>query len=54
MSNDTWKAVAELLAPMLKKTLFVAVSRVAALESIPAPAAKAADGARVEAVDKAA
>ena len=30
MSNNTSKAVAELLAPMLKKTLFVAISRVAA------------------------
>lgn len=30
MSNDTKKAVAELLAPMLKKTLFVAISRAAA------------------------
>jgi hypothetical protein len=30
MSNDTRKAVAELLAPMLKKTLFVAINRVAA------------------------
>ncbi|HXN26836.1 MAG TPA: YciI family protein [Candidatus Acidoferrales bacterium] len=30
MSNDSGKAVAELLAPMLKKTLFVAISRVAA------------------------
>jgi uncharacterized protein YciI len=29
-SNETKKAVAELLAPMLKKTLFVAISRVAA------------------------
>ena len=33
MSNDTRKAVTELLAPMLKKTLFVAVSRVAAAPS---------------------
>ena len=30
MPNNTNKAVAELLAPMLKKTLFVAISRVAA------------------------
>ena len=30
MSNDTRKTVAELLAPMLKKTLFVAINRVAA------------------------
>ena len=30
MSGDTKAAVAELLAPMLKKTLFVALSRVAA------------------------
>jgi len=30
MSNDTSKAVAELLAPMLEKTLFVAINRVAA------------------------
>lgn len=30
MSNNTSKAAAELLAPMLKKTLFVAISRVAA------------------------
>lgn len=30
MSNNTSKAVAELFAPMLKKTLFVAISRVAA------------------------
>jgi hypothetical protein len=30
MSNNASKAVAELLAPMLKKTLFVAISRVAA------------------------
>jgi uncharacterized protein YciI len=30
MSNDTRKTVSELLAPMLKKTLFVAISRVAA------------------------
>jgi uncharacterized protein len=30
MSNNSSKAVAELLAPMLKKTLFVAISRVAA------------------------
>ena len=30
MSNNTSKAVPELLAPMLKKTLFVAISRVAA------------------------
>jgi uncharacterized protein len=30
MPNDTGKAVAELLAPMLKKTLFVAINRVAA------------------------
>ena len=30
MSNNTCKAVAELLAPMLKKTLFVAINRVAA------------------------
>jgi hypothetical protein len=33
MSNDTRKAVAELLAPMLKKTLFVAINRVAAPDS---------------------
>jgi hypothetical protein len=30
MSNDTRKTVAELLVPMLKKTLFVAINRVAA------------------------
>jgi uncharacterized protein len=30
MSSDTKKAIAELLAPMLKKTLFVAINRVAA------------------------
>jgi len=30
MSNTTSKAVAELLAPMLQKPLFVAISRVAA------------------------
>jgi uncharacterized protein len=30
MSKDTRKAAAELLAPMLKKTLFVAINRVAA------------------------
>ena len=30
MSNNTGKAVVELLAPMLKKTFFVAISRVAA------------------------
>jgi uncharacterized protein YciI len=30
MPNDTRKAVAELLAPMLKKTLFVAINHVAA------------------------
>ena len=30
MSNDTRNRVAELLAPMLKKTLFVAINRVAA------------------------
>jgi uncharacterized protein YciI len=30
MSNDTRKTVAELLRPMLKKTLFVAINRVAA------------------------
>ncbi|MGA2456039.1 MAG: YciI family protein [Terriglobales bacterium] len=30
MSNDSRKTVAELLAPMLKKTLFAAISRVAA------------------------
>ena len=30
MSNDSPKAVAELLLPMLQKTLFVAISRVAA------------------------
>jgi hypothetical protein len=30
MSDDTRTAVAELLAPMLKKTLFVAINRVAA------------------------
>jgi len=30
MCNDTKTAVAELLAPMLKKTLFVAINRVAA------------------------
>jgi uncharacterized protein len=30
LSNETGKTVAELLAPMLKKTLFVAISRVAA------------------------
>jgi uncharacterized protein YciI len=30
MSNETRKTVAELLTPMLKKTLFVAISRVAA------------------------
>jgi len=30
MSSDTKNTVAELLAPMLKKTLFVAISRVAA------------------------
>jgi uncharacterized protein len=30
MSNEIKKAVAELLAPMLKKTLFVAINRVAA------------------------
>jgi uncharacterized protein len=34
MSNDTRKAVAELLVPMLKKTLFVAISRVAAANAI--------------------
>jgi hypothetical protein len=27
MSNNTNKAVAELLAPMLQKTMFVAISR---------------------------
>jgi uncharacterized protein len=31
MSNDAPKAVAELIAPMLKQTLFVAISRVGAL-----------------------
>jgi uncharacterized protein YciI len=30
LSNDTKKAIAELLAPMVKKMLFVAISRVAA------------------------
>jgi hypothetical protein len=30
MANDTSKAVAELLTPMLRKTLFVAINRVAA------------------------
>jgi hypothetical protein len=30
MSNDNRKTVVELLAPMLKKTLFVAINRVAA------------------------
>jgi uncharacterized protein len=30
MSNDSWKAVEELLSPMLKKTLFAAINRVAA------------------------
>jgi uncharacterized protein len=30
MSDDTKKVVAELLAPMLKKALFVAINRVAA------------------------
>jgi hypothetical protein len=30
MPNDSRKAVEQLLAPMLKKTLFVAISRVAA------------------------
>jgi uncharacterized protein len=30
LSNDTKKAIAELLAPMMKKMLFVAISRVAA------------------------
>jgi uncharacterized protein YciI len=29
MSNDSRKAVEELLAPMLKKTLYVAINRVA-------------------------
>jgi uncharacterized protein len=33
ISNETMEAVAELLAPMLKKTLFVAISRVAAAAS---------------------
>jgi hypothetical protein len=37
MSNDTKKAVAEMLAPMLKKTLFVAISRVAAPASATEP-----------------
>jgi uncharacterized protein len=32
-SNDKKKAIAKLLAPMLKKTLFVAISRVAAPSS---------------------
>jgi uncharacterized protein len=30
MSNDSWKAVEGLLSPMLKKTLFAAINRVAA------------------------
>jgi hypothetical protein len=30
MSNNTSKAIAELLAPMLKKTLFVAINSIAA------------------------
>ena len=37
MSNDTRKTVAELLAPMLKKTLSVAINRVAAPAIIPDP-----------------
>jgi hypothetical protein len=37
MSNDNRKAVEELLAPMLKKTLFVAINRVAAPGSLLKP-----------------
>ncbi|HWO28391.1 MAG TPA: hypothetical protein VNO32_06295 [Candidatus Acidoferrum sp.] len=37
MSNNASAAVAELLAPMLKKTLFVAIHRVAAPASPSSP-----------------